>query len=198
MNAPLGRTVGNALETREAIQTLRGDGPDDIRELTLVLATEMLLLAGGRSSARSARKELELALASGRALDRFRRMVAAHGGDARVADDVTRLPRARVQVPVLAPRSGFVTAIDPLELGLCAVALGAGRTRADQAVDPAAGIVLEISVGDAVSRGQPLAVLHADRASRAREVADRVSAAFAIRRKALAPEPLVIGRIRAT
>jgi len=195
MHAPIGRTIGNALETREAIEVLRGGGPPDTRDLTLALGTEMLLLAG-RRSAKAARAELEAALESGRALERFRRMVAAHGGDPRVADDDSVLPRARVRRPVLAAESGVVAAIDALELGLCAVALGAGRTRADQAVDPGAGIELEAVVGQVVQRGQPLAVLHAANAERAQAALARVAGAFTVRRRAPAAKRLVIERIR--
>ncbi len=195
MSAPIGKTIGNALETREAIQILRGEGPADTRALTFALGVEMLLLAGRRSAA-AARAELEAALKSGRALDTFRRMVAAQGGDPRAVDDDSRLPRAPVRLPILARRSGVVAEIDALELGLSAVELGAGRTRADQAVDPGAGIELEATVGQAVRRGQPLALLHAASRKRAEAMAARVARAFVVRQRAPAEKPLVIERIR--
>jgi pyrimidine-nucleoside phosphorylase len=195
MNAPLGRTVGNALEVREAIEVLQGGGPADTRELTLALGTEMLLLAQ-RTNAGSARRELEQALASGRALDLLRRMITAQGGDARVVDDPARLPRARFQVRVSAPHDGVVGNIDARELGSCAIGLGAGRLRADQRVDPAAGIELLARPGERVQRGQPLAILHAARRSQTVPLLARVAAAFELRKRPSPARPLILGRIR--
>jgi pyrimidine-nucleoside phosphorylase len=183
MDAPIGRSIGNALETSEAIEVLRDRGPADTRELTLALGTEMLLVSGRFANARMARRELERALASGEGLERFRRMVHAHGGDVRAVDDPSRLPRAKVRVPILASAGGVVDAIDAHALGLAAVVLGAGRTRADQAVDPGAGILLEVGLGAPVKRGQPLAVVHASRRHQAEEVSERVQNAFRIAQK---------------
>ncbi len=190
MNAPIGRTIGNALETREAIDVLKGEGPADTRELTLALGAEMLVVAGRARSQRAARELLLRALDGGQALERFRAMVEAHGGNPRVIDDPRRLPRARATVTVTAARAGYVCAIDALELGLCSVALGAGRTRTDQAVDHAAGIVLEAPVGTRVERGQPLCVLHAARTNTAEMLLDRVSSAFV-----LGPRSPKVGRM---
>jgi pyrimidine-nucleoside phosphorylase len=194
MSVPIGRTIGNALETREAIDVLRGGGPADTRELTLRLGVEMLLLAGRARSAAAARAELERALANGSALERFARMVKAHGGDARVADEPERLPRARVRVPLLAARSGVLSAADPWELGWVSVALGAGRTRAEQAVDPTAGIELAAGVGERVERGQPLAFLCAAKRSLAEAQVARARRAFRIGGR-VTPRRLVIERI---
>jgi pyrimidine-nucleoside phosphorylase len=198
MDAPIGRTIGNALETREAIEVLQNGGPADTRELTLVLGTEMLMVSGRFANARVARKELERALANGEAFERFRRMVHAHGGDVRAVDDPKRLPRAKIKLPVLARGSGIIHSIDARELGLSAIALGAGRTRADQPVDAEAGLVLEVGLGAPVERGQPLAVLHARRREHAEEVSERVRAAFRIAkksRKSVAPPRLVLGKV---
>jgi pyrimidine-nucleoside phosphorylase len=198
MDAPIGRSIGNALETAEAIEVLRGRGPTDTRELTLSLGTEMLLVSGRFVSARTARRELERALASGEALERFRRMVRAQGGDVRAVDDPTLLPRAKVRLPILAAASGVVGSIDAHELGLVAVVLGAGRTRADQAVDPGAGILLEVGVGARVERGQPLAVVHASRRGHAEQVSERVRNAFLIvqkSQKSVGRTRLVLGKV---
>jgi pyrimidine-nucleoside phosphorylase len=159
MNEPTGLTIGNALEVREAIDVLRGGGPADTRELTLALGAEMLRLSGLAKSTASARTSLERALADGSAYERFRGMVKAHGGDPRAVDDPKRLPRANVRVAVHARASGVLVSADPLELGLVAVGLGAGRARADDRVDPGAGIELCQAVGEPVERGEPIAFL---------------------------------------
>src|SRR5690606_33030156 len=141
MDAPLGLTIGNALETREALEVLHGGGPEDLREVTFVLGAEMRRLGGVARTESAARKAMTAAIESGEALARMRRIVEAQGGDARTVDEPDRLPKAPAVVRVKAPATGFVRAIDPLELGLTGVAMGAGRTRADQDVDPAVGIV---------------------------------------------------------
>jgi pyrimidine-nucleoside phosphorylase len=160
MSTPIGTSIGNALETREAIAVLTGGGPIDTRELTLALGIEMLQASGVETSAERARQQLENALASGAAAERFERMIALHGGDAGVVADPSRLPRARHHSVVLAARAGYVSAVDARALGELAVAMGAGRTRADQDVDPRVGIELCAGVGLWVERGDPLARLH--------------------------------------
>jgi pyrimidine-nucleoside phosphorylase len=180
MSAPIGRTIGNALETCEAIEVLKGQGPSDTRELTLVLGAEMLVLGRRTASLAQARALLERALADGSGLERFARMVAAHGGDRRVAERPGRLPQARVRVPVVARQSGVVTRADAWELGWVSVALGAGRTRADQAVDPGAGIELCRTRGERVERGEPLAFLCARTRSLAEAQLPRALAAFRV------------------
>jgi pyrimidine-nucleoside phosphorylase len=195
MNVPIGRSIGNALETREAIDVLRGGGPADTRELTLLLGAEMLVLGRRARGLAEARRQLERALEDGSALERFARMVKAHGGDPRVADDPGRLPRARVRLPLLARRSGLLAAVDPLELGFVAVGLGAGRTRADQAVDPGAGIELCHQVGERVERGEPLAFLCGAKRSSVEAQRERAERAFRVGTRARRPA-LLIERIR--
>jgi pyrimidine-nucleoside phosphorylase len=180
MNTPIGRTVGNALETREAIEVLRGHGPADTRELTLLLGAEMLLLAKRAKTAHSARSLLEQRLADGSALAIFAQMVRAHGGDARVVDDLDVLPRARFREPIVAPKSGVVVDCDPRELGFVAIELGAGRRQASDHVDPAAGIELVRVVGERVKRGEPMAYLHASKRALITQSAARTAAAFRI------------------
>jgi len=195
MSAPIGRSIGNALETREAIEVLRGGGPSDTRELTLVLGVEMLRLAGHASSTAEARRRLERALDDGSALERFSRMVAAHGGDARVVDEPGRLPRAKVRVPLVARRGGLLRGVDPLELGWVAIALGAGRTRKGQKVDPGAGIELCHGVGERVERGEPLAYLSAAKRSTIDAVKDRALRAFELGARPPVQRRLVLDRI---
>jgi pyrimidine-nucleoside phosphorylase len=195
MSSPIGLTVGNALETREAIDVLRDQGPADTRELTLALGVEMLLLAGVSTTQRDARRRLETALASGAGFERLLRMVRAHGGDDRVVEDPSRLPRAKVRLLVAARKSGAVTGIDPLALGLVAVGLGAGRTRADQKVDPSAGIEIVAPIGTSVRAGDPVAFLHARTLSLARAELDRAAGAFSFGKRPVAPDPRVLSRI---
>jgi pyrimidine-nucleoside phosphorylase len=196
MSAPIGRTIGNALETREAIEILRNAGPADTRTLTLELGAEMLVLGGRCKTPRAALPVLERALADGSALRVFRRLVLAQGGDARVVDDTHRLPRAKVTLDVLARRPGFVTKIDAYTLGLLAIELGAGRTRADQKIDPSAGFELHAPVGTRVQRGARLVTIHAARTSLAHQVRDRVASAVVVGSAAPRARPLVLGRVR--
>ena len=180
MDAPIGRTIGNGLETREAIEILRNSGPADTRELTLTLGAEMLLLGKVERGLPSARARLERALADGSALDRFMRMVKAHGGDVRVIEHPERLANAKAKLPVLARRSGYLNECDAYALGMSGIALGAGRTRADQAVDPSAGIELCAQRGERITRGQPLALIHARTKRLAESEVERVAQAFRI------------------
>ncbi|MEZ4432217.1 MAG: thymidine phosphorylase [bacterium] len=162
MSAPLGRMVGNALEVRESIDILRGAGPADIRALTLRLATEMLILGGHDPVDAEARATA--ALDDGRALDRFRAIVQAQGGDPAAVDDPDRLPRAPHVVDYPATESGHITAIDTARVGLAAMALGAGRARTDDIVDPRVGLEVLARPGDRIDKGQPLVrIHHADR-----------------------------------
>jgi pyrimidine-nucleoside phosphorylase len=193
MESPLGRAVGNAIETREALELLHGRGPEDLVECTRLLAAEMLVLGGRARSADEARALVGRAVTSGDAVRVAERMIAAHGGDARVVADPTRLALAPHEVVVPAARDGWVERADALEIGLAAVAMGAGRTRADQSVDPGVGIFLEKKPGDRVVRGEPLARLHL-RAD-APDVLARVEAAFTLADAAPAARSLVLGRV---
>ncbi len=195
MSSPIGRSIGNGLETREAIETLRGRGPVDTRELTLLLGAEMLVLGKAERSASAARKRLERALDDGSAFERFLRMVKAHGGDPRAVEHPERLARAKVKREVLARHDGYLAECDAQALGLSCVALGAGRTRADQAVDPSAGIELLAQRGERVTRGEPLAVLHARTARLAESELARVARSLTVSRTRPALRRLLIERI---
>jgi pyrimidine-nucleoside phosphorylase len=194
MSAPLGRAVGNAIETREAIEILHGKGPADLLECTLVLGAEMLLLGGKARHADEARALLLGAIARGEALGVMRRMVVAQRGDGRVVDDPSLLALAPATV-VVADRPGFVTDIDALGIGLAAVAMGAGRTRTDQHIDPSIGIFIEKVRGSRVSKGEPIARLFTP--SPTPDLEQRVRAAFTIQEKTEAPvaPPLVLARV---
>jgi pyrimidine-nucleoside phosphorylase len=197
MDAPLGRAVGNANETREAIEVLHGRGPGDLVDCTLVLGAEMLVLGGKAADVAEGTAKLRAAIADGSAARVMERMVAAQGGDASVVADPSRLALAPVIVEVKAPRSGYVTGIDALAVGLAGVAMGAGRTRADQPVDPGVGIEIDRKPGDAVKSGEVIArLLVRDRAA-GDVLHERVARAFEIGEAPPAREPLALGRITA-
>ncbi|MEO6599709.1 MAG: thymidine phosphorylase [Polyangiaceae bacterium] len=195
MSSPIGRTIGNGLETREAIEVLNGAGPTDTRELTLTLGAEMLVLGKAERNLRAARARLERALSDGSAFDCFLRMVKAHGGDPRFVEHPERLVRSRAKCEVLARQSGYLAECDAYALGLSGVALGAGRTRAEQAVDAHAGIELFVQRGERVARGQPLAVIHARSRPLAESEVTRVAAAFRISKAKPTAKRAVIERI---
>jgi pyrimidine-nucleoside phosphorylase len=162
MDQPLGRTVGNALEVAESIACLRGAGPADVMEVTYTLGAHMLVLGGAAADETSARRKLAAAIADGSALAKFREIVVAQGGDGRVIDEPARLPQARLQVRVPAPRAGTVEDVDAMEIALAALRLGAGRARAEDKVDPAVGVSGLCKIGETVAAGAPLAVIHAN------------------------------------
>jgi pyrimidine-nucleoside phosphorylase len=195
MDNPLGRTVGNALEAREAIDLLFGRAPADLVECTEALAAEMILLGGGAPDRDQALAKVRDSIRTGSAARKFEALIEAHGGDPRVVQDTARLPAAPLCEPVLASDDGWVTGIDALEIGLSAVALGAGRTRADQAVDPAVGIVIDAPRGARVHKGTPLAQLHVRTREQAELVRGRVARAFQLGAIEPGPEPLVLERI---
>ena len=161
MDAPLGRTVGNALEVLESVECLRGRGPADLMEVSLELAAEMLVLGKVAGDREQALAQCRAAIADGSALERFRRVVAAQGGDPRVCDDpVGVLPRAAHVEPFRAAANGFITGIRAWPVGQASMLLGAGRARVDSRIDPAAGIVFARSVGDEVRAGDVIAEIH--------------------------------------
>ena len=172
-----------------------GKGPPDTTELTLALGAEMVVLGGQAKKIPEARKKLEAAIANGSGLERLSRMVRAQGGDPRAVEDPSRLPRAKQRIPVPARASGAITACDALELGLTSVALGAGRTRADQKIDPAVGIELAKKPGDRVEKGEPLAFLHVQKAAQTEPLVERAAAAFKVGKRAPKPVKLVLDRI---
>jgi len=160
MDQPLGRFVGNALEVVEVLDVLRGEGPEDLRDLCLELAAWMFLLGGSVSSVEEGKMLSEKLIRSGEALEKFRKMVALQGGDARVVDDPRLLPQAKQKMDVVSAKAGYVTAIQCERAGTACVILGGGRERKEDSVDPAVGFVLHKKVGDSVSSGESLCTLH--------------------------------------
>jgi len=167
MDQPLGMHVGNSLEVVEVLEVLRGHGPDDLRELCLELAGWMFHLGGAADTVAQGKLEAERLITSGKALEKFREMVALQGGDARALDDPSRLPRAKHIRDVSSPKDGYITAIDCEAVGTACVVLGGGREKKEDAVDPAVGMVLHRKVGDQVTVGQPLCTVHFNSETRA-------------------------------
>ncbi|ACG71890.1 pyrimidine-nucleoside phosphorylase [Anaeromyxobacter sp. K] len=196
MDQPLGRAVGNALEVAEVLELLRGGGPADLRAITVELTAEMLLAGGVAPELSAARAAVEQAIADGRGLAKLEEIVAAQGGDPAVIRDPSLLPRAAGTYPVPAPAAGFVQAVDTEAVGLAAVALGAGRARVEDPVDPAVGILVERKLGDRVERGEPLCVVHHGPRSEPRErIAARLAGAYRIGPAAPPAAPLFLERL---
>jgi pyrimidine-nucleoside phosphorylase len=178
MNQPLGELVGNAVEVREAVEALRGERPGRFLDLCLTLTGHLAALAGTAADAEAGRRDARRALESGDGLERFRQFVAAQGGDPRVADDLSILPRAPHTLEVEAPRDGWLAAVDAEAIGRVAAALGAGRQHKDDDIDPAVAVELSAKVGDRVEAGQPIGRILARDESAARSAADGLLAAL--------------------
>ncbi len=186
MNTPLGLAIGNANEVRESVEILAGGGPADVRELTIALAREMLALVGQPDA------DVEAALDNGQAMDTWRAMIAAQGGD-----PDAQLPEPRETHTIVAERDGFVTSLEALPFGIGAWRLGAGRARAEDPVIFAAGIDLHKQLGDEVKVGEPLFTLLADDAARFERALEAVEGALVIGDAAPAPRELVRERVSA-
>jgi pyrimidine-nucleoside phosphorylase len=159
MDRPIGEAVGNANEVEESIRMLAGEGPADLRENTLLLGADLLLAAGVETNPKDARRRLNAALADGRALEVFAKLIAAQGGDATVCDDAARLPQPKSRRDVPAPEGGVVTRVATREVGMLAIELGCGRSKREDVIDPASGFRVKKKPGDAVAAGEPLLVV---------------------------------------
>jgi len=194
MDAPLGRMVGNSLEVIESIETLKGRGPADLESLSVLLAARMLIAARVEHDEAGAERRVRGAIASGAGLEKFRAIVEHQGGDPRVLDDYTRLPSTREREDVIAPRDGHVSRLHAELIGRAAVALGAGRAKLDDEIDPGVGIEVTARVGAEVRKGDPVLRVH-HRAGRG------LDEALALLRDAIeigaapARQPVIIERI---
>ncbi|HEU5208589.1 MAG TPA: thymidine phosphorylase [Longimicrobiales bacterium] len=195
MDRPLGHAIGNALEVEEAVAALRGGGPPDLRDVTVALAAEMLVLGGRATGLEDGAAQAGAALDDGRALDRMRMVIEAQGGNPAVLDDPAILPQADVQHVLEAARAGRILSMDTRAIGAAAVALGAGRATLGARIDPSAGFHLTVKPGDCVQRGQPIATIHARTSELAEQAAARLQAAIEIGQGEAAPLPLVGERI---
>lgn len=162
MNQPLGNMVGNALEIQESIAILKGEGPEDITELVMTLGSQMVVLAKKAATLAEARAKLEEVVANGNALEVFRQMIVAQGGDPRVIEDPTLMPQAKYHFELPAPQAGYVTKMTADEIGIAAMLLGGGRQAKTDVIDYAVGIELHKKVGDAVAEGESLLTIHSN------------------------------------
>lgn len=163
MSQPLGYAIGNALEVKEAIDTLKGKGPADLHELVLTLGSQMVVLANGAKTLTEARARLEEAMQNGKAIEKFKVMLKNQGGDSSVVDHPEKLPLASYQIELPAKQTGYIAEIVADEIGLAAMQLGAGRATKEDNIDLSVGIMLHKKVGDRVEQGEPLLTIHTNR-----------------------------------
>lgn len=178
MNQPLGCAVGNALEVKEAVETLKGNGPEDLTNLCIELGAGMLELAGRVGDLEEGKELLREKLKNGDALNKFSEMIAAQEGNQEIVDDFNLLPETDKKVEIKAEKDGYISNIEALEVGISAMLLGAGRETKDSEINLAVGIVLEKKVGDKVKKGETLAVLHVDDEKNLEEAKSKLAAAF--------------------
>jgi pyrimidine-nucleoside phosphorylase len=196
MDRPLGRACGNVLETEEAIMALRGEGPADLMEVTYALGAEMLLAAGVEKSTAKARKKLEHVLGSGLAAEKFEQIIDAQGGNPKVVEDPSTLPQAQEVEVFAAPATGIVTRVEPRAIGQGVVALGGGRQKVDDVVDPTVGFVITVKPGDRVLQGEPIASVFARDTAGVERGYEALRAAITVGQKlAEKPLPLVSHRV---
>lgn len=162
MSQPLGLAIGNSLEVREAIETLKGQGPSDLTELCLVLGSKMLVAGGKAESVDEAQSMLKAVIDDGSALELFGKLIEAQGGNAAIIHDTSLLPAAKYQIEVPAQATGYISKLEADDIGVAAMLLGAGRATKDDEIDLAVGIVLNKKIGDAVQKGEPLAIIHSN------------------------------------
>ncbi|ATA60532.1 Pyrimidine-nucleoside phosphorylase [Geobacillus stearothermophilus] len=190
MSQPLGYAVGNALEVKEAIETLKGNGPRDLTELCLTLGSHMVYLAEKAPSLDEARRLLEEAIRSGAAIAAFKTFLAAQGGDASVVDDLDKLPKAAYTSTVTAAADGYVAEMAADDIGTAAMWLGAGRAKKEDVIDLAVGIVLHKKIGDRVQKGEALATIHSNRPD-VLDVKEKIEAAIRLSPQPVARPPLI-------
>jgi pyrimidine-nucleoside phosphorylase len=177
MSQPLGFAVGNALEVKEAIDTLKGEGPEDLHELCLSLGSHMVTLAGKAESLEEARAMLEEVMKNGKALETFKTFLSSQGGDASVVDQPEKLPTAEFVIEVPAKQTGYVSEITAESIGIAAMMLGAGRLTKESDIDLAVGVMLNKKVGDMAKEGEVLAYIHSNTKD-VKEVMDKIYSAY--------------------
>lgn len=179
MNQPLGYAIGNALEVKEAIDTLRGEGPEDLHELCLTLGSQMVLLAKHADTVEEARRMLKDAIKSGKALDKFKQFIQAQGGDSSIADDPSKLPSATYIIEVKSQEDGYIAGIEADSIGTAAMILGAGRATKESEIDLSVGLMLHKKIGDQVKKGDTLVSIHSNSES-VDEVINRIYESYQI------------------
>jgi len=196
MDSPLGCAVGNALEVIECIEVLKGGGPQDLIDVSVELTARMLVLGRVAADLPAAVAQVRRTIASGAGLERFRQIIEVQGGDPKVVDDYQRLPHVADRHFVAARRGGYVTGVNAELVGRASVALGAGRDRVEDAVDPAVGIMVVAKPGDAVHAGAPVLALHFRDRDRLDAAMRLISQAVTIGDEPPAPGRLILGEVR--
>lgn len=194
MSQPLGFAIGNALEVKEAIDTLSGQGPEDLHELCLTLGSHMVVLAEKATDLQQAREMLEESIRNGKALQSFKTFLAAQGGDVSVVDDPTKLPTAKYTTEVPASKTGFVAEITAEMVGIAAMMLGAGRITKESVIDLAVGVVLHKKVGNFVQKGDALVTIHSNQEN-VQEVMEKIYAAYKLVDEKVAQPTLIYTEI---
>ena len=196
MSRPLGRAVGNALEAEESIRVLRNEGPDRVREICLLLGVEMLRFAERTLSEEEARKRLEKAFDSGAAAQKFEELIVFQGGNPKVVEDPALLPQPRQRIPALSLRGGYVRSISTEKMGFLSIDIGCGRRRREDEIDPAAGFIVEKTVGDRVEPGETLAWLClGDREPPRPNMERELTGLFRIGDEKIEPPPLAVEKL---
>lgn len=201
MDQPLGNMVGNSLEVIESIEALKGNGPADLMEVTYALAEEMILLAKsvkgkGKSEKRAIQKEIEQVIKSGQALEKFRLLVRAQGGDAGVIGNYHLLPQSKYKVSIKSPATGYVGQLDALKIGLLSVELGCGRKTMNDSIDKSAGFILKKKIGDRVVKGEALITIVGNDQNKFQHVRDNILDAYKISSKRTKPPKLILTCIK--
>lgn len=193
MDQPLGRAVGNALEVKEAIDTLKGEGPEDFRELCLTLGSYMVVAAGKAVDKDEARAKLEEVIANGQALEKLAEFVEAQGGRKEEVYDTELLPKARYVEEIISEEDGYISGIVCDEIGICSLILGGGRETKESEIDLSVGLVLHKKKGDYVKKGESLATIHANDLNKLQVAKKRFIAAYSFTDKEFKPEALIRG-----
>jgi pyrimidine-nucleoside phosphorylase len=195
MDQPLGLKVGNALEIEECIEVMNGEGPPDLREISIELAAWMFSLAGRTPSVETGRQLADELIRDRSALKKFREIVQQQGGDPNTIDDPRRLPQARHRIPLPSPAAGFVEAIQCEQVGIASLVLGGGREKKEDVIDPAVGLVLHKKVGDPVQKGEPLCTIHYNSDARLSSAQNLLQQAYRIAEKPPAVRRPLIHRV---
>jgi len=195
MDQPLGLCVGNSLEVAEVIEILHGNGPEDLRQLCLELAARMFQLGGAVDTVVRGKLLAEQLIASRKALETFRQMVALQGGDPQAIDDPGRLPRAKLTQEVTSAKSGYLTSIDCEAVGHACVVLGGGREKKEDTIDPAVGIVLHRKLGDSVAAGDALCTVHSNSETRAARAIELLLRSYRITDDPMAQKKKLVHRV---
>lgn len=195
MSQPLGWAVGNSLEVKEAIETLKGKGPNDLLEVTLALGQEMLILAGVARKRQQATRLLLRALTTGRALSKFQALIQAQGGNPAVIDEPGLLPSGRYRQETRAETSGYIRTLDAYQVGMLGLEIGLGRRRLDDLIDPGAGFVFRKKAGDRVEKGEILAEVYAASQAKAEATAEKLRHCFSYSDRPVQAEELIIERL---